>query len=202
MTMTDLAGAPSGAIAPLLGGWMMDFFAGRHFALSLQWSNPLNQFSVHVLSIQGLDFVFLISAAAGLAASQWLALINEPGGLARFCWSLRKNYPCLSAAPVLLLLWEKMISSVSERCGADLLAAICPYREQTMAANSADSDSRQNRCWWVLMVAVLSGSRFSSVAGTFYRDLTGSITPCLNRLRWPCWEAVCLVLVQLRRKLM
>jgi MFS family permease len=91
MTMADLAAAPSGAIAPLLGGWMMDFFAGRHFALTLQWSNPVNQFSVHVLSIRGLDFVFLISAAAGLAAAQWLALIPEPGETGKILWEFKEE---------------------------------------------------------------------------------------------------------------
>ena len=91
MTMADLAGAPSGAIAPLLGGWMMDFFAGRHFALTLQWSNPSNQFSVHALSIRGLDFVFLIAAAAGLVASQWLALIPEPGETRKILWEFKEE---------------------------------------------------------------------------------------------------------------
>lgn len=91
MTMADLAGAPSGALAPLMGGWMMDFFAGRHFALTLQWSNPINQFSVHLLSIRGLDFVFLISAAAGLIAAQWLALIPEPGGTGKILWEFKEE---------------------------------------------------------------------------------------------------------------
>jgi MFS family permease len=91
MTLADLAGAPSGAIAPLLGGLMMDFFAGRHFALTLQWSNPINQFSVHVLSIRGLDFVFLISAAAGLIAAQWLALIPEPGETGKILWEFKEE---------------------------------------------------------------------------------------------------------------
>jgi hypothetical protein len=91
MMIADLAGAPSGAIAPLIGGWMMDFFAGRHFALTLQWSNPINQFSVHVLSIRGLDFVFLISAAAGLIAAQWLALIPEPGETGKILWEFKEE---------------------------------------------------------------------------------------------------------------
>ena len=91
MTIADLAGAPSGAIAPLMGGWMMDFFAGRHFALTLQWSNPINQFSVHVLSIRGLDFGFLISAAAGLIAAQWLALIPEPGETGKILWEFKEE---------------------------------------------------------------------------------------------------------------
>ena len=91
MTMADLAGAPSGTIAPLMGGWLMDFFAKRHFALTLQWSNPINTLSAHVLSIRGLDFVFLISAAAGLVAAQWLALIPEPGETGKILWEFKEE---------------------------------------------------------------------------------------------------------------
>ena len=91
MMMADLAGAPSGAIAPLIGGWMMDFFAGRHFALTLQWSGPMMQFSAHVISIRGLDFVFLISALLGLIAFQWLALIPEPGATGNILWEFKEE---------------------------------------------------------------------------------------------------------------
>ena len=91
MMMADLAAAPSGAIAPLIGGWMMDFFATRHFALIFQWSDPVNQLSVHVLSISGLDFVFLISAAAGLIAAQSLALIPEAGKTGKILWEFKEE---------------------------------------------------------------------------------------------------------------
>src|SRR5499427_4980321 len=91
MMMADLAAAPSGAIAPLLGGWMMDFFASRHFALTLQWSDPVNELSVHLLSIQGLDFVFLISAAAGLIAAQSLALVQEAGKTGKVLWEFKEE---------------------------------------------------------------------------------------------------------------
>jgi hypothetical protein len=67
------------------------FLRARHFALTLKWSNPINQFSVHVLSIQGLDFVFLIAAAAGLVASQWLALIPEPGEACKILWEYKEE---------------------------------------------------------------------------------------------------------------
>ena len=91
MMAADLAGAPSGAIAPLIGGWMMDFFAARHFALTLQWSGPRAEFSVHVLSISGLDFVFLISALAGLIAFQWLALIPDSGKTGNLWWEFKEE---------------------------------------------------------------------------------------------------------------
>jgi len=91
MMVADLTGAPSGAIAPLIGGWMMDFFDERHFALNLQWSDPMAQFSMYVLSIRGLDFVFLISALAGLIAFQWLALIPEPGTASPVWWEFKEE---------------------------------------------------------------------------------------------------------------
>ena len=91
MTMADLAGAPCGAIAPLIGGWMMDFFAARHFALTLEWADPTTQLSVHVLSIRGLDFVFLISALAGLIAFQWLALIPESATAGNIWWKFKEE---------------------------------------------------------------------------------------------------------------
>src|SRR5262249_60188814 len=91
MMIADLAGAPSGAIAPLIGGWRMDFFAARHFALTLEWSGPITQLSVHVLSIRGLDFVFLISALAGLIAFQWLALLPDAGTAGNIWWKFKEE---------------------------------------------------------------------------------------------------------------
>src|SRR5215471_21203952 len=49
MMVADLAGAPSGAIAPLIGGWMMDVFAAKHFAVTFQWSGQTTQLSAYVL---------------------------------------------------------------------------------------------------------------------------------------------------------
>ena len=87
--VADLAGAPGGAIAPLIGGWM-DLFAARHFALTLEWSSPIHQLSVHVLSIRGLDFVFLISAPPGSLPSNGWRLSRNLGASATFCGSSKK----------------------------------------------------------------------------------------------------------------
>src|SRR5262250_589824 len=91
MMTADLVGAPSGAIAPLIGGWMMDVFAAKHFAVTFQWSGQTTQLSAYVLSIRGLDFVFLISALAGLIAFQWLALIPESGTAGNIWWKFREE---------------------------------------------------------------------------------------------------------------
>jgi len=91
MMIADLVGAPSGAIAPLIGGWMMDVFAAKHFAVTFQWSGQTTQLSAYVLSIRGLDFVFLISALAGLIAFQWLALIPESGTPGNIWWKFKEE---------------------------------------------------------------------------------------------------------------
>ena len=39
----------------------------------------------------GLDFVFLISTAAGLIAAQWLALIPEPGEAGKILWEFKEE---------------------------------------------------------------------------------------------------------------
>src|SRR5215472_9921887 len=83
---------------------------------------------------RGLDFVFLISAAAGLIAPNGLPSSRSLGRPARFCGSFKKNYPCLSAAAVPLPLSEKMTSAVSELCGADLLGG------STMLARSLPTE--------------------------------------------------------------
>src|SRR5262245_19877378 len=91
MMIADLAAAPSGAIAPLMGGWMMDVFAAHHFALTLQWSGQITQLSAYVISIRGLDFVFLISALAGLIAFQWLALIPGSATAGNMWWEFKEE---------------------------------------------------------------------------------------------------------------
>jgi len=41
--------------------------------------------------LPGLDFVFLISAAAGLIAARWLALIPEPGKTGKILWEFKEE---------------------------------------------------------------------------------------------------------------
>jgi MFS family permease len=91
MMVADLFGAPSGAIAPLVGGWLMDFFAAHHLALTFQWSGPAAQLSAYVVSIRGLDFIFVISGLAGVIAFQWLALIPESGTAGNLLWQFKEE---------------------------------------------------------------------------------------------------------------
>jgi MFS family permease len=70
MMVADLFGAPSGALAPLIGGWLMDLFAAHHLALTFQWSGP----RCPALRLSGQHprtrFIFVISGLAGVIAFQ------------------------------------------------------------------------------------------------------------------------------------
>ena len=78
-----LVTALAAGFAPLLGGFLQDFFASRGFSLALQWSGPHFQGDVVRLSVQAWDFYFVLSALVGLYALHRLAIVREEGALVR-----------------------------------------------------------------------------------------------------------------------
>jgi hypothetical protein len=50
-----------------------------------------HKISLQVLSIRGLDFVFLVSAAAVLMATQWIALIAGLGKTGKILWEFKEE---------------------------------------------------------------------------------------------------------------
>jgi MFS family permease len=78
--VVDIVAGLAGAIAPIGGGLLADFFIAQHFEVVVSWTGPLKSVGFHVLSIQGLNFLFLIAALCGAITLQCLNLIDEPGG--------------------------------------------------------------------------------------------------------------------------
>lgn len=78
--VVDIVAGLTGAIGPIVGGWLADFFIEQHFEVVVSWTGPLKSLGFHVLSIQGLNFVFLIAALFAAITLQCLNLIDEPGG--------------------------------------------------------------------------------------------------------------------------
>jgi len=78
--MVDILAGLAGAMAPIGGGWLADFLIEQHFAVAMSWTGPFTSVGFHILSIKGLDFVFLIAALCGVITLQCLNLIDEPGG--------------------------------------------------------------------------------------------------------------------------
>jgi MFS family permease len=79
LTVFGLAGAATGAVAPLVGGLLADVFAARELSLMLHWSSPARQLSMYALNFRALDFLFLLTCVVGMVAIQWLGRVREEG---------------------------------------------------------------------------------------------------------------------------
>ncbi len=79
MTLYGLAGAVTGAMGPMVGGVLADFFAARQLAVQVAWSEPAEVFQVHALNLRSLDFLFLAAFLVGLYALRRLARVTEAG---------------------------------------------------------------------------------------------------------------------------
>lgn len=79
MTAYGMAGALAGAVAPMLGGVLADFFASRQMDISLSWSEPSKTFSTYALNLRALDFLFLGAFLLGLVALRFLRYVREQG---------------------------------------------------------------------------------------------------------------------------
>lgn len=79
MTAYGLAGAVTGAIAPILGGVLADFFAFRELSISINWAEPTTSLSMTALNFKALDFLFFIAFIVGLYALHRLSSVKEEG---------------------------------------------------------------------------------------------------------------------------
>lgn len=66
-------------IAPLIGGFMADFFRTRFVSIDAQWKGPHWQKVVHLLELHELNFLFLIAAALAFVAVELLVQVKETG---------------------------------------------------------------------------------------------------------------------------
>jgi len=64
-------------LAPLLGGFLADFFKLRGFSLMIQWHAPSRVFSLYALSFEHWDFLFFLSFLIILYALHRLSRVRE-----------------------------------------------------------------------------------------------------------------------------
>ncbi len=79
LTVFGLAGALAGAMGPIVGGVMADFFAVRELSFSFNWSEPARQLSGYAVHFRALDFVFALAAMVGFVALNRLVRVVEVG---------------------------------------------------------------------------------------------------------------------------
>lgn len=79
MTVYGLAGAATGAVAPMLGGIFADFFATRELSIQLNWAQAGEAVSIYALNLRALDFLFLLTFLLGLFSLRFLRKVAEEG---------------------------------------------------------------------------------------------------------------------------
>ncbi len=66
-------------IAPLIGGYLADYFTRRHLNISVQWASPNINKVFRLLQLHGLNFLFLIGALFAFIAIEFLFQVKEQG---------------------------------------------------------------------------------------------------------------------------
>ncbi len=79
LSVISFTNSISSGLAPILGGWMADFFFSKEFALTVVWKGSAQSISFQALNLQQWDFFFVISFVIGLYALHHLAFIQEEG---------------------------------------------------------------------------------------------------------------------------
>ncbi|MFA5315912.1 MAG: MFS transporter [Dehalococcoidales bacterium] len=70
-------------LGPLCGGLLGDFFSTRNMDLTFTWSDPALSVRAPLISLTGLDFLFVIAFVVGLMILGILARIREEGEVSR-----------------------------------------------------------------------------------------------------------------------
>jgi MFS family permease len=71
------------ALAPLIGGYLADFFTHRHFRIIAEFAGPHLHKTFRLLILHEWNFLFLIGAFLAVGAIQLLAQIKETGEVGR-----------------------------------------------------------------------------------------------------------------------
>jgi len=79
LTTKNIITAFFSSIAPVIGGWLADFFTSRHLTVTAQWTSPRIDKVFRLLVLHEWNFLFLIGALLALFALQFLAAVREPG---------------------------------------------------------------------------------------------------------------------------
>lgn len=67
------------SVAPLLGGYLADYFSQRHLDINTVYAGPNAHHNFHLLSLHQFNFLFLMAALLGFIALQLLARVREQG---------------------------------------------------------------------------------------------------------------------------
>ena len=79
MAVFGLVGTIAGAIAPMLGGTLADFFQVRELGITIDWHSPGKDVAVSAINLRALDFLFILAFIVGSISRRLLAKVKEEG---------------------------------------------------------------------------------------------------------------------------
>lgn len=79
LSTKNIISAVFSSIAPLLGGYLADYFMGRHLSIDAEWSGPKWTKTLHLVELHEWNFLFLFGALLGLVAIELLRRVKETG---------------------------------------------------------------------------------------------------------------------------
>ena len=79
MAVFGLVGTIAGAIAPMLGGTLADFFQVRELGITIDWRSPGKDVAVSAINLRALDFLFILAFIVGSISRKLLAKVKEEG---------------------------------------------------------------------------------------------------------------------------
>ena len=71
------------AAAPIVGGFLADYFADRNLVTNIEWIGPKSHVIVHVMDLNNWNFLFVIGGLLAIVALQTLKLVKEEGEVER-----------------------------------------------------------------------------------------------------------------------
>ncbi len=81
MAVATLVNSLAAGIAPILGGYFIDYFSKREFSWDMTWRGPDGEIAFQTLNLQSWDFFFIFAFVLGLYSVHRLALVKEEGEL-------------------------------------------------------------------------------------------------------------------------
>lgn len=108
LAASSLVASISAGIAPILGGRFADFFAERHFSLTVRWTSPVSDVSFQTFKMEHWDFFFFFAFLVGLLSIYLLGKVLESGEVKasrivqEFFFEIGRNVKNLATATPLL----------------------------------------------------------------------------------------------------
>jgi MFS family permease len=79
LSMKNIVTSSFASTAPVIGGWLADYFADRTLMINITWAGPQADKVFRLISLQGFNFLFLIGAFLALLALELLVHVHEVG---------------------------------------------------------------------------------------------------------------------------